>query len=101
MQIAQSGAGLEIFLDGSLRTNIAFPSAGSDTSTNFTASIPVSAGSHSINITNNGLDWILLGNITLNPYVSGLGAYAIGTNNWQALWIWNRTNVFAATPGRA
>ncbi|MGA9776981.1 MAG: DUF5060 domain-containing protein [Limisphaerales bacterium] len=99
LQIASSGAGLEIFLDGNLRTNIAFPSAGSDTSTNFTASIPVSAGSHSINITNNGLDWILLGNITLNPYVSALGAYAIGTNNWQALWLWNRTNVFAATPG--
>ncbi|HLZ54752.1 MAG TPA: hypothetical protein VKS19_09770, partial [Verrucomicrobiae bacterium] len=99
LQIAQSGAGLEIFLDGSLRTNISFPSAGSDISTNFTASISVSAGSHSINITNNGLDWILLGNITLNPYVSGLGAYAIGTNNWQALWLWNRTNVFAATPG--
>jgi len=99
LQIAQSGAGLEIFLDGSLRTNISFPSASGNTSTNFTASIPVSAGSHSINITNNGLDWILLGNITLNPYVYALGAYAIGTNNWQALWLWNRTNVFAATPG--
>jgi len=100
-QIAMSGAGLEIFLDGILRTNILFPSAGSDTSTNFTASISVTAGSHSINVTNNGLDWILLGNITLNPYVGGLGAYAIGTNNWQALWLWNRTNVFLATPGPA
>jgi len=99
LQIAQSGAGLEIYLDGNLQTNIAFPSAASDTSTNFTASIPVSAGSHSINIFNPGLDWILLGNITLNPYVPSLGAYAIGTNNWQALWLWNRTNVFAASPG--
>ena len=99
LQIAQSGAGLEIFLDGNLQTNVSFPAAGSDTSTNFTASIPVSAGSHSINLYNPGLDWILLGNITLNPYVTSLGAYAIGTNNWQALWLWNRTNVFAATPG--
>jgi Domain of unknown function (DUF5060) len=98
-QIASAGAGLGIFLDGNLRTNISFPSPGSDTYTNFTASIVVTAGSHSINITNNGLDWILLGNITLNPYASGLGAYAIGTNNWQALWIWNRANVFAASPG--
>ncbi len=99
LQIAASGAGLGIFLDGSLRTNISFPSFGSNTSTNFTASIPVSAGSHSLTITNPGLDWIVLGNITLNPYVPALGAYAIGTNNWQALWIWNRTNIFAATPG--
>jgi hypothetical protein len=99
LQIASSGAGLEIFLDGNLQTNISFPSAGSDTSTNFTASISVSAGSHSINIYNPGPDWILLGNITLNPYAPALGAYAIGTNNWQALWLWNRTNVFAATPG--
>ena len=99
-QIASSGAGLEMFLDGSLKTNISFPSnAGGNTSTNFTASIAVPAGSHSINITNNGLDWVLLGNITLNPYVSTLGAYAVGTNNWQAVWIWNRTNVFSASPG--
>src|SRR5208282_713395 len=75
LQIAASGAGLEIFLDGNLQTNISFPAPGSDTSTNFTASVSVSAGSHSINITNNGLDWILLGNITLNPYVPALGAY--------------------------
>ena len=99
LQIAASGAGLEIFLDGNLQTNISFPAPGSDTSTNFTASVSVSAGSHSINIYNPGLDWILLGNITLNPYVPALGAYAVGTNNWQALWLWNRTNVFAATPG--
>ena len=99
LQIAQSGAGLEIFLDGSLQTNIAFPSAASDTSTNFTASLPVSSGAHSLTITNPGLDWILLGNITLNPYAPALGAYAIGTNDWQALWLWNRTNVFAASPG--
>jgi Domain of unknown function (DUF5060) len=99
-QIASSGAGLEIFLDGNLRTNIAFPSnTNGDTPTNFTATIPVSSGAHSLVITNNRNDWILLGNITLNPYASGLGAYAIGTNNWQALWLWNRTNVFAATPG--
>jgi hypothetical protein len=31
--------------------------------------------------------------------VPTLGAYAVGTNNWQALWLWNRINVFAATPG--
>lgn len=94
LQIASSGAGLEMFLDGNLQTNIAFPSAGSDTSTNFTASIPVSAGSHSVKIFNPGLDWILLGNITLNPYAPGLSAYAIGNANFSAIWIWNRTNVF-------
>ena len=99
LQIALSGAGLQMFLDGNLQTNISFPSTASDTSTNFTASIPVSAGPHSIYLYNPGLDWILLGNITLNPYVASLGAYAIGTNDWQALWLWNRANVFAATPG--
>jgi hypothetical protein len=97
-QIASAGAGLQVFLDGSLKTNITFPSTSGNTSTNFTASVAVSAGSHSLVVTNNGLDWVLLGNITLNPYVSTLGAYAVGTNNWQAVWIWNRTNVFAASP---
>ncbi len=94
VQIASSGAGLEIFLDGTLETNIAFPASGSDTSTNFTASIPVPAGAHSINIFNPGLDWINLGNITLSPYASGLSAYAVGNTNFCATWVWNRTNVF-------
>ena len=94
LEIAASGAGLEIFLDGSLKTNIAFPSYGVDTSTNFTASIPVSAGSHSINIFNPGLDWIHLGNITLDPYVPALATYAVGNSSFNATWVWNVTNVF-------
>ncbi len=81
-------------LDGTLETNISFPSYGSDTSTNFTASIAVSAGAHSINIYNPGLDWILLGNITLNPYAPTLAAYAVGNSTFNATWVWNRTNVF-------
>ncbi len=35
IQIASSGAGLEIFLDGIVKTNISFPAAASDTTTNF------------------------------------------------------------------
>ena len=94
LTIASSGAGLEIFLDGTVQTNISFPSAGGDTSTNFTATISVPAGSHSINIYDPGLDWILLGNITLNPYVPTLAAYAIGNSGFDATWVWNRNNVF-------
>jgi len=94
LTIAASGDGLEIFLDGNLKTNISFSSTGSDTSTNFTASISVAAGSHTINIYNPGLDWINLGNITLDPYVPALSAYAIGNSSFNATWIWNRNNVF-------
>jgi Domain of unknown function (DUF5060) len=94
LTIAASGAGLEIFLDGSPQTNISFPAFGTDTSTNVTTTILVSAGAHSINISNPGLDWIVLGNITLNPYAPGLSAYAVGNTNFSATWVWNRTNVF-------
>lgn len=105
VQIAACGATLQIILDGVTKTNIAFPSNANcggnynGTTTNVTFSINVPTGSHSVKLFDSGQDWLLLGSITLNPYVSGLGAYAIGTNNWQALWLWNRTNVFAATPG--
>jgi hypothetical protein len=92
--IALSGAGLEIFVDGIVQTNISFPATAGDTSTNFTASIAVSAGAHSINIYNPGLDWVNLGNITLNPYVPTLSAYAVGNPGFSAIWVWNRTNVF-------
>jgi hypothetical protein len=92
--IARSGAGLQISVDGVLQTNISWPSSGSDISTNFTASLPISAGAHSVKLYNPGQDWIQLGNITLNPYAAQLGAYAIGNANFQAAWIWNRNNVF-------
>jgi Domain of unknown function (DUF5060) len=94
LTIAAAGAGLEIFLDGSLQTNISFPATGGDTSTNLTESIPVSAGAHSINIYNPGQDWLFLGNFTLNPYVPALSAYAVGNATFSASWIWNRNNVF-------
>jgi hypothetical protein len=100
IQIASSGAGLNIYLDNDLATNISFPSdSAGDTSTNFTVTINLAAGPHSINIMDPGLDWVLLGNITLSPYVPTLAAYAVGTNNWQAVWIWNQTNIFSASPG--
>jgi hypothetical protein len=105
VQIAACGATLQIKLDGVTKTNVVFPSntnCGGNyngTTTNVTFSINVPTGSHTVNIFDSGNDWLLLGNFTLNPYVSTLGAYAVGTNNWQAVWIWNRTNVFAASPG--
>ena len=92
--IASSGAGLEIFLDGTVQTNISFPATSGDTSTNFTTSIAVSAGAHSIQIYNPGLDWVNLGDITLDPYVPVLSAYAIGNAGFSAVWVWNRNNIF-------
>jgi hypothetical protein len=94
LTIAASGAGLQISTDSVIQTNIAWPATGSDVVTNFTATISVSAGSRSIILYNPGQDWIQLGNLTLNPYAPQLGAYAVGNTNFQALWIWNRTNVF-------
>jgi hypothetical protein len=101
LSIAAAGAKMQIFLDGNLQTNLAFGAATNDTSTNLTVSIPVLGGAHSVQLYNPGLDWLQLGNFTLNPYVPSLAAYAIGTNDWQAVWLWNQTNVFAATPGPA
>ncbi len=99
LTIALSGAGLEIFIDGIVQTNISFPATASDTSTNFTTTIPVAADAHSIQLYNPGLDWVNLGNITLDPYVPALAAYAVGNSNFDAIWVWNRTNVFNPSAG--
>jgi hypothetical protein len=88
-----------MYLDGVLKTNHVFPAASGDVNTNVTDAITVSAGAHTIVVTNAGLDWIKLGNITLNPYTFLLGAYAVGNTNFTAMWIWHRTNVFRASPG--
>jgi hypothetical protein len=97
LQIASSGAALQIFLDGDLESYTSFPAnngGNGGAPTNFTASIAVSEGSHSINIQDPGLDWVLLGNITLNPYAPTLAAYSLGNSSFSASWVWNQTNIF-------
>src|SRR5881392_1315873 len=92
--VARSGAGLTIYLDGAIANSISFPASTSDQSTNYTLSVNVPAGQHTLKLWNPGLDWVDLGNITLNPYVAILGAYQIGNTNFAALWFWHRTNVY-------
>jgi Domain of unknown function (DUF5060) len=98
--IASSGAGFEMFLDNNVLTNISFPATSDNVSTNLTITISVPTGVHSVKLYNpSSADWVQLGNITLNPYVSGFSAYAIGNTNFSATWIWNRNTVFAASAG--
>jgi hypothetical protein len=105
LQIAACGGTLQMILDGVTQTNITFPTNANcggnytGTATNATYQIGVSAGAHTIKLANPGTDWLQLGNITLNPYVAQLAAYAIGNTNFTAMWLWHRTNVFLATPG--
>jgi hypothetical protein len=96
VQIAASGATFVLRLDGVTQTNVPFAGTGSDVSTNVTFLIPVPAGLHSIVLTNAGLDWLVLGNISLNPYVPMLGAYSVGNTNYQCVWVWHRTNLYMA-----
>src|ERR1019366_6213040 len=96
---------LQIILDGTTMTNVAFPgnptcgTTYTGTSTNKTFTISVTAGAHTIKLANPGADWIQLGNITLNPYAVQLAAYAVGNTNFTAMWLWHRTNIFRANPG--
>lgn len=96
-QISAAGATLQISRDGVTQTNVIFPSAGSDVNTNVTFMISVPAGAHSVKLFNAGSDWLVLGNITLNPYVSMVGAYQMGNTNFAALWLWHRTNIYRTT----
>ncbi len=93
--IAAAGAGFQISLDNVVQTNIAFPSTGSDVTTNLTIPVSVSTGAHTIKLDNpSSADWVQLGNVTLNPYAAILGAYQIGNTNFAALWLWHRTNIY-------
>ncbi|HEY5296376.1 MAG TPA: DUF5060 domain-containing protein [Verrucomicrobiae bacterium] len=102
IEIALSGAGFEMFLDDNVVTNLTFPVTANDTATNLTIRISVPAGTHSVQLYNpSSQDWVELGNITLNPYVPVLSAYAIGNTNFNATWIWNRNNIFATNASGA
>ncbi len=92
--IAASGAGLRLIVDNTTTNAVLWPAYGTDISTNFTLSVPVPAGAHTLKLWNPGLDWVNLGNITLNPYAPVLGAYQIGSTNFAAVWLWHRTNIY-------
>jgi hypothetical protein len=92
--IAMSGAGLQILRNGVVQTNIVFPRSASDRSTNYTATVAVPAGPQTLRIWNPGLDWVEIADITLDPYASELGAYAIGNGGFHAAWIWHRSRIF-------
>ncbi|HWX20342.1 MAG TPA: DUF5060 domain-containing protein [Candidatus Binatia bacterium] len=92
--IAKSGASLTIYLDGGVANSISFPTNTADVNTNYTLSVSVPAGPHTVKLYNPGQDWVNLGNLTLNPYASMLGAYQIGNSNFATLWLWHRTNIY-------
>jgi hypothetical protein len=92
--IAQSGASLVITVDNATTNRIDFPSTPSDTTTNYTMSVSLSAGPHTLQLTDPGLDWVNLGNITLDPYTPILGCYQVANTNYAALWVWHRTNIY-------
>jgi hypothetical protein len=94
LTIASSGAGLLIYLDNVIVSSNSFPATPANVNTNLTIPISVSAGAHTIKLWNQGQDWIVLGNLTFNPYVPILGAYQIGNTNFAALWFWHRTNIY-------
>jgi hypothetical protein len=104
-QVSSCGGTLQILLDGALLTNVTFPgnatcgSSYTPYTTNRTYQVNVTAGLHTIKLANPGTDWLTLRNITLNPYAYQLAAYAVGNTNFTAMWLWHRTNVFAASPG--
>jgi hypothetical protein len=87
-------ANLRLLLDGVMKTNVMFYSSNAGPM-NATFTIPVAAGAHTIVLTNGAQDWVVLGNLTLSPYVPLLGAYAIGHTNFAAAWVWHRTNLYA------
>jgi len=95
--IAASGAGLTITVDTTTTNSVSWPASGADIQTNFTLSVNVAAGPHTVKLWNPGLDWVNLGNLTLNPYASILGAYQIGNSNFAAVWFWHRTNIYYPT----
>ena len=96
-QVAAAGAGLTITVDGVTANSISFAGTGSDQNTNLTLTASVASGSTRYRLINHGLDWLVIGDITLNPYVPMVGAYQIGNSNFAALWFWHRTNIYNAT----
>ncbi|HWD21439.1 MAG TPA: DUF5060 domain-containing protein, partial [Verrucomicrobiae bacterium] len=93
VETASSGSSLTVQLDAQT-TNVDFPSASSDTYTNFVLTMNVTPGPHTLVLTNAGLDWLVIGNITLNPYVPIVGAYEVSDPGFAALWLWHRTNIY-------
>ena len=99
LTIAAAGAGLRVTVDTATTNQILFPATGADQNTNYVMTVNVPAGQHTVRLWNPGQDWVNLGNLTLNPYVSIVGAYQVGNSNFAALWFWHRTNIYNPNAG--
>lgn len=90
--ISQSGAGIKIWLDDTLKTKYNFKPGGSYRVVDESFFIEVPFGKHKIKIDNNGSDWFRIRNITLTDYAVPLMVKGLQTEDRAYIWFKNRNN---------
>lgn len=96
-QLSTDGANVELAVDGEVRSSVTLdpPSADDEEQARpsplrLAISTPISAGEHTIRLTNTGADWIRIGEITLTPYAPELAVKAKGNDELVVLWAYRR-----------
>jgi len=89
-QVARSGGRVTIHVDGARAAEKTYPSADKDRDVNDVVSAKVGAGAHTIQIENDGPDWVVMSAITLDPYAPALGVLGKVNNRYALLWVYNR-----------
>lgn len=89
-QVARAGARVVLHVPGGATAEKAFAASGADHASTETIRVAVPAGSHTVQLSNTGADWVVIRAITLTPYAPGLAVYGKSTRDYAVLWVRNR-----------
>jgi hypothetical protein len=98
--VASAGASLTLGLDGNDVSQQDFPAAAKDHDVNTDVGVDIPAGSHTVTVVNNGLDWLVAGKFTVTNLVPIVALLAKGNSRKTAFWAYDR-NVFEERPHSA
>jgi Domain of unknown function (DUF5060)/Cellulase (glycosyl hydrolase family 5) len=84
--ISRGGALLRILVDGKELSSRNYPAGDPDKQILPPVSAPLAAGKHTIQVKNDGDDWINISRFIITPYGSALAARCKATSNFAMLW---------------
>jgi len=85
-QIARAGAVLVLSVDGQEKLRREFPATDKDTGSDAVLTVEVPAGKHTVTVSNQGQDWVVVRNLTLTPYAVALAL--LGKQDAELLVVW-------------
>ncbi|MGC8669070.1 MAG: DUF5060 domain-containing protein [Chthonomonadales bacterium] len=89
-QVSAGGGHVLVRVDGSVAGSKEIPGEGRQHGVNEFVEVRVPTGAHTVEVENEGADWVRVDRFVLNPYAPSLAVIGRSAPNFAGLWILNR-----------